>query len=231
MLTAQSVLDNALKFQSHYEGAIPWMYLDIKGLVTCGIGFLIDPKPLALSLPWQRLNGTPASTAEIAVEWDAIKGYRDLAKMGAGACAKLTKLRLSQAAMQSILMKKMAENEVVFLHYLPKFGDFPADGQLLVHSMAWACGPGIFAVFKQFSASANENTPESWENIAGKPGNPSTDPSLRGQCWMRDGAPGQASANENPGLRPRNLANRQLALNAARVLRGELPAGLVWSSS
>jgi GH24 family phage-related lysozyme (muramidase) len=40
-------------FITGHEGNVAHMYLDTKGLVTIGIGNLIDPISLALTLPFQ----------------------------------------------------------------------------------------------------------------------------------------------------------------------------------
>jgi hypothetical protein len=42
------------------EGVCTWPYLDSRGLVTTGIGDLVDPIELALPLPWHRADGSPA---------------------------------------------------------------------------------------------------------------------------------------------------------------------------
>ena len=58
----QSVRDAFVDFTAALEGVVPWMYLDVKGLVTVAIGNLIDPVAAALSLPFVRKGTTTRAT-------------------------------------------------------------------------------------------------------------------------------------------------------------------------
>ena len=70
-------------FITKHEGNIGYMYLDTKGLVTIGIGNLIDPLSLALPLPFQfkigNRAGAPAgrlaTPKEIEAEWRSLKNH------------------------------------------------------------------------------------------------------------------------------------------------------------
>ena len=60
----QAVVRNAWRrFNEPLEGLTSWMYLDIKGFVTTGMGNLIDPVPAALALTWHDADGMRASPA------------------------------------------------------------------------------------------------------------------------------------------------------------------------
>lgn len=70
------------------------MYLDVRGLVTTGIGNLIDPKEVALPLPWLK-EGEPATADEISAEWDFVKSDPDgRSQRGGGSFESITSLRL-----------------------------------------------------------------------------------------------------------------------------------------
>ena len=45
-------------FSTKLEGRVPWMYCDVLGLVTIGIGNLIDPEEAALHLPFVPVSYT-----------------------------------------------------------------------------------------------------------------------------------------------------------------------------
>ena len=60
-------------FTSPLEGRIAWMYLDVLGLVTIGLGCLIDPIGGAMGLPFVLPSGEPASKADIEGAWRATK--------------------------------------------------------------------------------------------------------------------------------------------------------------
>ncbi len=119
----QSVRDAFRAFNEPFEGVVPWMYLDIKGLVTVGVGNLIDPVELALKLPFESKNDpkTTADSTQIATEWHAIKGNPALARAGFRACEPLTQLRLNDAAINALIAARLAGNEVI----LKKSAFFP----------------------------------------------------------------------------------------------------------
>ena len=197
-------------FSQTFEGRVSHMYLDIKGLVTVGVGNLIDPVELALALPFRvkNLPDTPANRARIAAEWQAIKSDRSLAEKGAQACAPLTALELSDEAIDALIAQRAAEDEQS-LKRQPQFASFdtwPADAQLALLSMAWALGPGGVAGFPKLSAACHALDFHS----------------AAAEC--------EISEDGNAGVVPRNAANRALFLNAAHVCAVETSAGPLHST-
>jgi hypothetical protein len=192
-------------FNEPFEGVVPWMYLDIKGLVTVGVGNLIDPVELAVPLPF-RFRAQPAvlaTPAQIAAEWSRIKNNPALAKAGYRACQALTELGLDEAGIDSLVAARLASNEASLKKYGPfeEFDAWPADAQLGLLSMAWALGPGGPPAFPRFAAACRV------QDFAGA----ATD------CAI--------SERGNPGVAPRNAANRTLFGNAAVVRSGGAAAG------
>ncbi|MBI4908429.1 MAG: hypothetical protein HY820_32690 [Acidobacteria bacterium] len=182
-------------FNEPLEGAIPFMYQDIKGLITVGVGNLIDPAELAMELPFrwkQRPDlakaGNRATRAEIRSEWNRIKGDTTLAAKGHRACEPLTNLELSNEAIDDLIAGRLADNETKLKAQRPfkDFDNWPADAQLGLLSMAWAMGPNAFTAFKKFSAGCAKQD----FDIAAA------------ECKMND--------EKNPGLVPRNKANLTL---------------------
>ena len=55
------------------EARVFHMYVDILGLVSTGLGNLIDPVGMATSLPWRRLDGSLATREEIVAAWHKVK--------------------------------------------------------------------------------------------------------------------------------------------------------------
>ena len=88
------------------------------------------------------------------------------------------------------------ENFLVGRQEFASFQDWPADAQLGLLSMAWAMGPAF--KFPNFQAACAR---QDFQAAAD-------------QCHMADG--------NNPGLRPRNAANRQLFLSAAGASNGDV---------
>lgn len=197
----QAVRDALYDFNVQYEAAIPYFYQDVRGLVSIGVGILADPIVLALTLPLLRSDGTPATQIEIAAEWERIKvlGLGDAydnppnpaAKYGHLYAKPHTTLHLDDAGLRSTLDEKAAIFDRQLGKRFPGWESWPADAQLAIMSLTWACGssfrfPRLDAALRQldFATAADE-------------------------VKMDD--------SRNPGVRPRNAANRMLLLNAARV--------------
>ena len=197
-------------FSQRFEGRIPWMYLDIKGLVTVGIGNLIDPIALALELPFRsRVTRAPASKDDIAAEWLAVKATTSLARKGASAAERIAKLELSAAAIDELVGRKLNEfYEIIKTKYFPEFDSYPADAQLAILSMAWAMGPYF---------------PRTW---------PTFSRNVKDQNWVKAGNGCQMKEAGNPGVVARNAANKKLFFNAAVVKdRGSDPSVLLGATA
>jgi hypothetical protein len=203
-----SVLDAFWSFTQPYEGNVPFMYVDVLGLVTTGVGNLIDPLPLALGLPWlHRGTNAPASATDIANEWHAVKDGKIAAFHGP------RPLQLDPGAVRDLVRGKMLQNEVYLAARWANWANWPADAQLAAHSCAWAAGPAWRA--PKLDAAVSQVSVAGFLTCAGAPGDASHDVTLRGEAWLND--------TGNPGLRPRNLANKLLFQNASRVVGRALP--------
>ena len=193
-------------FSEAFEGSVPWMYLDVKGLVTTAIGNLVDPIQYALPLPWFKPDGTEASMEEVTQAWTFIKGQQWLAKAGHRAVPGLKhphgNLVLSQEGIATVVRKKMEQNEYTLMSRFRDMAEWPADAQLFVHSMAWACGPFFrFTMLESFLKS---------QNFA----------KAAEECHMNEAG--------NPGLIPRNKANKLLLRNASVVVMSSLDRDRLW---
>jgi hypothetical protein len=200
-------------FTAAYEGTVYEMYVDCLGLVTCGVGNLIDPVGAALGIAWQRRSdGILASLGEVQAEWQAVK---------AGKLAWWPKraprpLYLSPTTVVQLVQERMASNESWFVKRWANWSQWPADAQLAAHSCAWAAGAGWRA--PHFDAAVAKLD---FRTCAGPAGDAGRDVTCRGEGWLND--------TGNPGLRPRNLANKVLFQNAAVVLADGYPLDkLVW---
>lgn len=186
------------------------MYLDVKGLVTVGVGNLVDPVESAQALPFRFRNkpgitapGTPATADQIAAEWQRLKGNTSLAVRGYKACDAITQLELSDDAIDALILDRLTKNETFLKRqaWFQNLDAWPADAQLGLLSMAWAmgpAGPGDFSRFRAACQSMDFHT-------------------AAAECRMNEAG--------NPGLVPRNRANFTLFSNAAVVLAGEAGGG------
>lgn len=197
-----SVQTNFPTFSSKFEGRVSFMYLDIKGLVTVGVGNLIDPLEAARILPFRFKNrpgiqtpGAPATPDQIVQEWQALKNNVSLAMKGYTACDPVTQLELSDDAIDALILARLTQNENFLKRqvWFLGFDTWPADAQLGLLSMAWAMGPAGPGAFPSFRAAC--------KNLDFK--------TAAAQCKMNEAG--------NPGLIPRNQANFTLFSNAAIV--------------
>ena len=201
----QAVLDIWNDFNRPLEGRVPFMYLDVKGLVTTGLGNLIDSTADAEQLAWQHADGTPASTDEIDAEWERVKGRIDLAPKGGGAFRADAQLFLTDEEIDRVVLLKLGQMETTLKGRadFQAFDDAPADAQLGLMSMAWGMGANFaFPNFQKFFAAGD---------------------------W--DGASRECRFQPDIGtITIRNDRDQQLFRNAAIVVPDGLdPDALVWT--
>lgn len=133
-----SVMQRLISFQESHEMCVQWMYKDIKGLVSTGIGFLINEsadKATAIRGWVHKDNNMPATDEEIGDEWRMIKERSepcDWKTMEA-----LTNLRLPRKVIDDHVLSVAQGN----INWLKSHGHnwdaYPADGQLGLLSLAW----------------------------------------------------------------------------------------------
>ncbi len=207
-------------FNTPLEGRGKGMYLDIKSLVTTGIGNLIDadsadhfgtnPRlmPEAYSLGWAPPGGAPVSAAAIDAEYQRIK-YSGSANWSFPQRLALCQLFITDQAIDDLVARK-ADSFAAYLRQRPEFAGFatfPADAQLGLLSMAWAMGPAFR--FPRFQAAV----------AAGD--------------WVTAAAESHMDDANNPGLRPRNAINEVVFSIASWVVApppGD-PGYLYWDTS
>ena len=198
-------------FITPFEGRVEYMYLDQKGLVTTGIGNLIDPVDLAKGLPFvHKTDGAAATEAEIEADWNAVKARTDLipAPDRLDQFRDLTNLRLTNDSIDNLVKNKLDSNEA-FLKRTPEFADldsWPADAQLGLFSMAWAMGAGFGT----------------------RPG-PDGFPMFRKACADKDWDSAATQSRIRDAAQKRNDADHTLFSNAAQVVQQDLdPSALQW---
>lgn len=196
----QSVRDAFLDFNDPLEGTVTWMYLDINGGVTVGVGNLLPNEATAASLPFfpDGNPGFPADDATKRQGWQAVHARQDLAQVGHLAFKTVCNLRLSFADIRNLVNSRLSNNEVILVAAFPQFPNWPADAQLGLLSMAWAMGPS-------FSTT-------NW-------------PNFKAACLVMDFVKASAECRMlevgNPGVIPRNNANQLLFQNASKVMKPE----------
>jgi hypothetical protein len=192
-----SVAQAFLGFSTQFEGRVPYMYVDVSNFVTVGVGNLIDPLELALAQPFvfKSDQASPGSAEDITADWGTVKNTHGLPQQGHLACAPLTKLMLTDDAINRLVQSKAAANESILKQTpeLSGYDDWPADAQLGLLSMAWAMGPA-------FAQGGH------W---------PSFRTDVAASDWNAAAADSRMSDAGNPGLTSRNVADQTLFSNAA----------------
>lgn len=206
-------------YTGNLEGVVAWPYLDILGLTTVAIGNLCDPLAAMLTFPFVRADdGSAADVAAITSDFYALKaawcGTKNgsahcpwkgvkpcVAHLGHLAAKSITHVRLTAAGVQRVVLAKLASNEAIIRAMCPDYDEWPVDAQLGINSWAWAVGPA--GRFPKLIAACNAR------DFA----------SAARECFIDESGPDRilGTADDNWGLKPRNVANRTMFENAARA--------------
>lgn len=194
-------------FTERFEGFTLYPYQDVKGLVTVGVGCLIDPLEAALPLPWvNQHDGSAMPPEEVARQWTALKGDPSLKGRTAGYQAAFTTMRLTHATVDDLVQQHLAVNDTFLDRRFAWYRSAPADAQLGALSMAYAMGPAF--QFPKFEAACED---DDWATAAK-------------ECRI--------DTTGNPGVATRNSANALLFSNAYAVAKnGWDPSTLYWPTS
>jgi|SRR6478609_1545868 len=183
----KDVSDSLLKFNAPLEGVVAWPYQDILGLVTVGIGCLIEPVGLALPLHW---DGSP-DAATIRQEWTRVNSLKPA--MHFNQYKSASSLRLTDSGVQDLLAHRALDFEATLRKWFPDWDNWPADAQMAALGMSWACGPAFPRTFTNFAHYANVRD---WANAA--------------KC-------AKIREQGNPGIVPRNKQIALCLANAAAI--------------
>lgn len=179
-------------FSAPLEGRVPTMYCDCLGLITTGVGNLINTEWQAKALPWKLADGSMADTADVMADWQKLAAGRAYyAARKWTVYAKTMRCHLDDAAIDALCQKQLAANEATYRKRWPHFDEFPADAQLAIHSMGWAVGAAFYQKFPNLSACIDR---QDWEGCVAS-------------CKIRE--------DGNPGVVPRNAKNRFCFHNAS----------------
>ncbi|MFD5299568.1 peptidoglycan-binding protein [Streptomyces mutabilis] len=191
----QSVWDAFIPFSTPLEGRVQFMYLDVLGLVSTGVGNLLDaddpqhfgtnPKPLPdiFTLAWYDKDTHDIATrAEVLQEYKTVK-FSNTAHSTIGQKEAVTRLRISNATIDELVRSKLSQFERYLLGRteFENLESWPADAQLALFSMAWALGPAF--KFPKFQAAAQQ------------------------QDWLTMARESKMTETGNPGVIPRNVRN------------------------
>lgn len=213
-----SVRKVIVSFTDRFEGTVRTLYTDVRNLVSIAIGNLVDASPQGK--PWSpalglefvhKKTGAPATQDEIIAAWLAVKNG-NVAKAGWTAAVRLpaNQIELTDHGVETVVLRKLEANDIALKARFPDFEEWPAEAQLAVHSMAWACGSGF-----DFPKLARALRARDFDTAVL-------------ECHMNEWTP---EGIHNVGLVPRNVANKILFANAAIVQAYKLdPDAIHWPS-
>ena len=134
---------------STFEGNVPHMYLDTKGLVTIGIGFLIQDKQGKLTdeaKEWPFLvrgTTTKATEAQIQQDFDSVKARPSGAGIVASSFKSHTKLELSSTKVDELFQSKVDEFwKQLQAEFGSAFDSYPMPVQYALLDMIFNLGRG-----------------------------------------------------------------------------------------
>jgi hypothetical protein len=144
-----SVIAAFPQYSAPLEGRLNRMYLDNRGLVTTGVGCLINSVADAQQLPWKVASGAPATAAQVAAAWNLVKGgVVSATKTWWNTIAGTTPvaLHLEWADVDALTQARAGAFVKTLIANFPNILTWPADAQLGILSVAWGCGPNLQTV-------------------------------------------------------------------------------------
>ncbi|HKO52197.1 MAG TPA: hypothetical protein VJV79_31030 [Polyangiaceae bacterium] len=145
----QSARDQIVSHLAWFEGSVPYMYLDSIGLVTTGIGNLLDPySQYGKRVRFSHSDGRPATEAEVRAEFTLVKSKTvaggnapQAAFRSYRAFEPITKLRIAPADLSVAVQDALRAHEAAAVSYFGRdFDTFPADVQVVLLQMSYAGG-------------------------------------------------------------------------------------------
>ncbi len=143
-----SAKDQILDHLSIFEGVVPYMYLDVRGLVTVGVGNLLDPlSTYGKKVRFYRLSDRGFATeAEVKAEFAFVKSKvvpgGNTPQSGWArytAFESVTKLRVYPEDIQAAVLTSVASQEKWIVSQLGRdYDTLPADVQVVLIQMGYA---------------------------------------------------------------------------------------------
>ncbi len=72
-MLSEQLISKVISATKLYEGEVPYMYLDSKGLVTVGVGFYMPTSDDATKFAFNKPDGSEATAAEIVEDYAAVQ--------------------------------------------------------------------------------------------------------------------------------------------------------------
>lgn len=143
--------DDVVEKLKEYEGSVSHMYLDSVGLVTVGIGSLLQRAEDAQKLPFMvRDSGAPANAEQILHEWELLAAMQQN-NYAASYFKRFTDLELSDEAIAQQTIDHLEHFYDGLVREVDGFDDFPEASKKAIMDMTFNLGlNGVVRKFPKF---------------------------------------------------------------------------------
>lgn len=142
-----------------WEAAISWMYLDTRGNVTTGLGFMLPTADLACALPFQ-FAGRAATAAEITADFNRVAAMEFGQHWAAGHYQAPSSPLLGAADMTQIAETKLEALAASLSSRLLWFAALPSPAQTALLDMTWNMGLGGLLKYHKMLAALAATPPD-----------------------------------------------------------------------
>jgi GH24 family phage-related lysozyme (muramidase) len=145
-----SYIDDSLVSTKGFEGEIPWLYLDILGFITGGVGFMFPAASDACKLPWMK-GDRAATPEEITAEFNRVHGLQK------GMAPKFYRgsLTLPAAAIDAELLRRLTIVDRALPAIFPGYAGLPDSWKLGLLDMGYNMGVHRLSKFTDFIHGVN----------------------------------------------------------------------------
>jgi GH24 family phage-related lysozyme (muramidase) len=155
-------LENSVANLEVFEGVVPWMYLDSRGLVTVGVGEMLATAARAESLQFLDANNQPAAIDAILADYNRVR------TLPPGRLAGFYRISnsptLPHPQIDTLLMQHLILFDAQLGQRFPGYAAFPETAKLGLLDMIYNLGTaGLFHGFPNFMGFVQK---QDWRNAA-----------------------------------------------------------------
>jgi len=137
---------------NEWEGRIPHMYLDTRGFVTVGVGYMLPDAAAAQALPFvRRADRVAATRDEVRADFDRVR-QQAMGKL-AQSYRAFTQLDLPDAAIDALLKSTVARFEAALVQNFTGYAAYPVAAKRALIDMAYNLGIDGLLKFKKLRAA------------------------------------------------------------------------------
>jgi hypothetical protein len=163
-----------------FETAVPWMYLDTRGLVTAGIGQMLPDAASAQALAFLLPDGAPAPPDAIGADFQRVRALAP--SQGSHAYRSPTSPTLTADTMAALLGAVTTANDTILRGRVMGYDGFPDPAKLALLDMLYNLGePRLFSEYPLLLAAVDN---QHW--LLASQQCHRAGPSLARNAWTRD---------------------------------------------